>query len=149
MNIKEYFDSLTNELHALKNRIRNFIDNNHPLSDGEWKESALRSIIRRHLPANIEVGRGFVVKSDNPSKQIDILFYDNTKPILFRDGDFLFITPDATKGIIEVKTTIDSVSNLKTILKKVADNSQYIIPSNPLEINRNRNSFFCGIFAYE
>jgi len=149
MNIKEYFESLTNELHSLKNRIRNFIDYNHPLSDGEWKESALRSIIRRHLPANIEVGRGFVVKSTDPSKQTDILFYDNTKPVLFRDGDFLFITPDATKGIVEVKTKIHNISNLKTVLEKLADNSQFILQSNSNAINRNRNSFFCGVFAYD
>lgn len=149
MNIKEYFESLTNELHSLKNRIRNFIDNNHQLTDGEWKESVLRSIIRRHLPANIEVGRGFIVKGEKPSRQTDILFYDNTKPALFRDGDFLFITPDATKGIIEVKTKIDSVSNLKQILNKMADKSQFILESDHIRLNQYRKPFFCGVFAYE
>ncbi len=146
MNIREYFESLTNELHSLKNRIRNFIDSNHPLSDGEWKESVLRSLIRRHLPANIEVGRGFIVKTESPSKQVDILFYDNSKPVLFRDGDLLFITPDATKGIIEVKTRINDISNLRNVLRKLAGNLKFVLESRGIETS---NKFFCGLFVYE
>lgn len=90
METTYYYLSLSNELHALKTRVKNFIDSNHPPTDGEWKESILRYMIRRYLPANIEVGRSFVVKHDGNSKQIDLLFYDNAKPILFRDGELIY-----------------------------------------------------------
>jgi hypothetical protein len=146
MDVREYFKSLTNELHALKDRVRNLIDINHQLSDGEWKESVLRAIVRRHLPANIDVGRGFIVKTEAPSKQVDILFYDNSKPVLFRDGDLLFITPDATKGIVEVKTRINDIAGLRTVLRKLAGNLKFVLQSRGIEENDN---FFCGLFAYE
>jgi len=147
METIDYFNSLSDELHSLKKRVKYFISNNHPPTDGEWKESILRSVIRRSLPANIEVGRGFVVKSEGNSKQIDLLFYDNSKPILFRDGDLFFITPDATAGIIEVKTSMNDLTSFKNALIKLADNSQYILAS--AGSPQSDHSFFCGLFIYE
>ena len=53
----DYFISLSNELSSLKNRVRNFIQGEHWLTDGEWKESVLRSFLRRNLPKSVEIGR--------------------------------------------------------------------------------------------
>lgn len=147
MDTTSYFLSLSNELYALKERVRNFINNNHPPTDGEWKESILRSMIRRNLSANIEVGRGFVVNPNIISRQIDLLFYDNTKPILFRDNDLFFLTPDATTGIIEVKSSINDITSLKRSLMKLADNSQFILES--IMQNQQKSLFFCGLFIYD
>lgn|GEM_PF-6627972 len=58
-NIKAYHESVTDELDAIKNRIRNLVT--HWATDGEWKEAALRSVLRRHLPSSVFVGRGFVM----------------------------------------------------------------------------------------
>ena len=93
-------------MQSLKNRIRNFISDAHWQTDGEWKESILRSVLRRYLPNTTGIGKGFIITKEGPSTQIDILIYDATKPILFKDGDFILVTPDATLGIIEVKTRV-------------------------------------------
>lgn len=113
----DYFVSLTDELRALKNRVRKFINNRHWQTDGEWKESVLRSFLRRNLPKSVEVGRGFVITDRGPSKQLDVLIYDTSKPVLFRDGDLVFITPDAAVGIIEVKTSLNNVKFRSEVTK--------------------------------
>lgn len=87
MDTKNHFKSLSLELTALKDRVRNFIDDAHWQTDGEWKESVLRTVLNRNLPYNVEAVRGFVITSHGCSKQIDVLLYDKSKPVLFRDGD--------------------------------------------------------------
>jgi hypothetical protein len=136
-----YFLSLNKELDALKNRVRNFINNNHWLTDGEWKESVLRSFLRRHLPKNVEIGRGFIITNEKPSSQIDVLIYDSTKPLLFQDGDLVFVTPDAVLGIIEVKTSLTQTT-FNTSLRKLCSN---------IELVRRRSirRRVYGIFAFE
>lgn len=107
MDVPSYFKSLSTEMEAPKNRVRQFIDDRHWLTDGEWKEGVLRSFLRRSFPKTVEIGRGFIVTDDGVSKQIDVLIFDASKPILFRDGDLVFITPDAVEGVIEVKSSIN------------------------------------------
>ena len=51
--------SVSEELYSVKDRIRNLVT--HWATDGESKEVALRSVLRRHLPASVIVGRGFIV----------------------------------------------------------------------------------------
>ncbi len=142
MDVSQYFVSLTEELSALKNRVRHYIDDAGWLADGEWKESVLRSILRRHLPNNIGVGRGYVISSVSASTQIDVLLYDKTKPILFQDGEFVIVTPDTAKGAIEVKTRIEQ-HRLGDALKKICDVAELIHQD---ALNRPR---FFGLFSYE
>ena len=142
MNTAEYFDSLTDELRSLKNRIRHFISDAHWQTDGEWKESILRSVLRRYLPNTINVGNGFIITKEGPSTQIDILIYDTTKPVLFKDGDFVLVTPDATLGVIEVKTKIKR-SEFSKILTKI---------DSIAKLHRRQTvatSPFFGLFSYE
>ena len=120
MNINQYFKTLTDELISLKDRVRYYIDDANWQADGEWKESVIRSILKRHLPSHIGVGRGFVVNTHQASTQIDVLLYDKSKPILFQDGDFVLITPDSVKGAIEVKTKLWQSEKLKDALSKLA-----------------------------
>jgi hypothetical protein len=136
-----YFRSLTSELNSLKNRVRSFIRDRHWQTDGEWKESVLRTILRRHLPKSVEIGRGFVITDEGPSKQKDILIYDSTKPLLFQDGDLVFVTPDAVLGIIEVKTSLDA-SSLKTAVQNLSTNIQLIQSK-----STGRRVF--GLFSYD
>jgi hypothetical protein len=120
-----YFQSLSQELDALKGRVRNLINNKHWLTDGEWKESVLRAVLKRHLPKSVEVGRGFVITPNGTSSQIDILIYDSTKPILFQDGDLVFVTRDAVIGVIEVKSSL-TLTTLRKSLKKLCKNAEFI-----------------------
>lgn len=125
MDQLDYFRSITLELQALKDRVRHFIKDRHWLTDGEWKESVLRAVLRRHLPQDIGVGSGFVITPSGPSTQIDILLYDRTKPLLYHDGDLVIVTPDLCLGMIEVKTRLDA-SELRDALNKLADCRRYI-----------------------
>ena len=144
MDVKNYFKNLTKEIGSLKDRLRHYIDNAHWLSDGEWKESVLRTILRRKLPSNIGVGRGFIVNLEQTSTQIDVLLYDKTKPILFQDGNFIIITSDTVKGVMEVKTKIRTQNELKNAINKISGISQFI---NPITVH-GKNQFF-GLFCYE
>lgn len=142
MNTGEYFQTLDQELRSLKNRVRNFIGGNHWLTDGEWKESVIRSMLRRNLPKTVEVGRGFIVSSEGNSHQIDVLIYSADVPILFRDGDLVFVTPDAVLGMIEVKTRFRSVREFEAAVEQLTANARWSARGAPLE------KFF-GIFVYD
>ncbi len=144
MDILKHYNSLTRELEALKDRVRNFDQTLSWQTEGEWKESVLRSTLRRYLPSNIEVLRGFVVTPTASSRQIDVLLYDTSKPVLFRDGDLVFVTPDAVRGLIEVKTRIDSRSDLKKAIKPLSSNAE-LIRLSPGQSHK----LFVGLFAYD
>ncbi|HEX6037769.1 DUF6602 domain-containing protein, partial [Longimicrobium sp.] len=103
----------------------------------------LRAFIARHVPAHVHVGRGFVVTGGLCSTQIDVLLYDSRFPLLYREGDLVFATPDAVLGIIEVKTSADGRTLPKT-LRKLADNAALVHqgPRNP------RRRLVTGVFAY-
>jgi hypothetical protein len=150
MDMIAYHRSILKELYSLKDRIRNLMDEPHWLTDGEWKESVLRSVLRRHVPSNIEVGRGFIFTPEKCSSQIDILLYDSTCPVVFRDGDLAFVTPDAVRALIEVKSRV-SPDNLSDAVKKLVMNRQ-IINETVLSAPMNSEVFFpcfTGVFAYE
>ena len=89
-------------------------------TDGEWKEVALRSVLRRRLPESVNDGRGFVVTQAESSTQIDISVVDASKPALFKDGDLLVVTPDAVRGVIEVKTPLRAQSLVEEALSKLS-----------------------------
>lgn len=113
-----YHKSQTDELHALKDRIRNLAT--HWPTDGEYKEAALRTVLRRHLPSSLIVGRGFIVTPDKSSSQLDLLIVDGNKPTLFRDGDLLFVTPDCVRAVIEVKTSLNSTTEVEECAVKLS-----------------------------
>lgn len=141
MDLSAYFESLSDELATLKDRIRLLIQDAHWPTDGEWKESVLRSILRRSTPQSVTVGRGFVVEHDWCSSQIDVLLYDNTLPILYKDGDLVFVTPSACRAIVEVKTSVNA-RQFRDAAEKLALNAALIRGSAiglPL---------FVGLFAY-
>lgn len=144
MDLQKHYGSLTSQAKALQDRVRNLVP--HWPTDGEWKEAVLRSILRGHLPSTVEVVRGFVVTESQASTQIDILLYHNSKPTLFRDGDLVIVTPDAVAGIIEVKTRIDNVSDLRKAAKLLAT-AAALIDSAPWPAPGGLKCV--GLFAYE
>jgi len=103
----------------LKDRIRNLAT--HWATDGEYKEAALRMVLRRHLPSSLIVGRGFIVTPNDSSTQLDLLIVDGNKPTLFRDGDLMLVTPDCVRAVIEVKTSLDCSTEVEECANKLAD----------------------------
>jgi hypothetical protein len=138
MDNDRYFQTITQELTSQKDRLQYFIQ--HWLTIGEFRETILRNVLRRHLPKSIGIGKGFILGRDTTSTQIDILFYDTTKPVLFQEGELLILTPDAALGAIEVKKSVTR-SDLEETLVKLAD---------IVELTRaNLSPTFFGLFAYE
>lgn len=155
MDVNTYFESLSDELRILKDRIRMIMTNPHWQKDGEWKESVLKTAIRRHLPSSFKVGTGFIVTPDSDSTQIDILVYEDTTPILFQDGDFVILPPVGIKAIIEVKAKVYNASKLEEYLKKLGDISELIgslqlsLPQAVRQQMNNHKPLFVGFFSYE
>lgn len=140
MDPTHYYKSITLELDALKDRVRYLIDGTHWPTDGEWKESVLRSVLRRHLPPTVGVGRGFVVSEHTNSQQTDVLLYDTSRPLLHQEGDLVFVTPDAVKGIVEVKSTLrrgELGESLNVLSAKAA-----LVPN-------GSKSVFLGLFGFD
>jgi hypothetical protein len=142
MNSVEYFKDLSKEFRAVQNRIRNLIGPAHWPSDGVWKESVLRAVLRRYLPPSFTVGSGFIVMEDGVSTQIDILVCDDSAPVLFREGDFVIATPDCVRVAVEVKTKLIP-SDLREALMKLNDISS-LLRRRPV-----RPRPFLGLFCYE
>lgn len=140
-NYQSYHRSMTAELYAVKNRVRNLVT--HWGTDGEFKEVALRSILRRHLPESVIVGRGFIVTPQESSSQIDVLIVDGSKPVLFKDGDLLIVTPDAVVGVIEVKTRLLVTRTMSEALSKLSRVEAMC------RATTGRDSVWTGLFVFE
>ena len=141
MDVRSYFESLGLELGSLKQRVRHLIADAHWQTDGEWKESVVRQVLRRHLPTTAIVGRGFVVTSESATSQLDVLIHDASKPVVFKDSDLAFVTPDAVLGIIEVKTRVGP-ADCGVAAERLARNIELI--------RRHPNiRAFAALFAFE
>ncbi len=133
--------SVTEELYSIKDRIRNLVS--HWPTDGESKEVALRSVLRRHLPTSVTIGRGFIVTPTESSTQVDILIVDSSKPTLFREGDLLIVTPDAVLSVIEVKTRLSSKPQMAETLGKLSRIEELCRDST------GRDSVWTGLFIFD
>ncbi|WP_343658865.1 DUF6602 domain-containing protein [Chryseobacterium sp.] len=116
-NTRLFQESITQELDIIKNRVRNLIGSAHWGEEGRFKEAVLKNVIRKFLPSNLSVGTGFILKATGQSdhenilsSQLDVIIYDNTKPILFSEGDFIITTTSNVRGILEVKSRITASS---------------------------------------
>jgi len=147
MNLTDFHTSTSRELIAIKDRVRHLIP--HWGEDGRYKEAILKSVIQRYLPTNFGIGNGFVVdfpldaKEHSCSKQIDLIIYDTQYPILFKDGDFIIVSPDSVRAIIEVKADIENHGLAKAV-KKSNITGQFIFNSR----KTNTLPFFNGIFSF-
>jgi hypothetical protein len=127
---KGYHASITDELHVLKDRVRNLVrywkedannSRSHWLTDGEWKESVLRTMLRRHIPTEVFIGRGFILFQEFSSTQIDIVILKPSKPTVFKDGELVVVTPDVPRALIEVKTRLDDPGVLEDAVTKLCE----------------------------
>lgn len=118
------------------------IADNHWPTDGEWKESVLRTLIRRSAPSTCSVGRGFIVTGETCSSQLDILIYDNAYPVLYRDGDLVFVSPAACRAVIEVKSKLTNTSFRNAC-------NQLCAVSSLLRRSPGGHGAFVGLFAFE
>ncbi len=138
MDVEKYFKSITKEIEGLKDRVRNFIDDANWLTDGEWKESVLRSFLNRNLPSSYKIVRGFIVTPEGPTTQIDLLLYKSSGPVMFRDGDLVFSSPQEVVAIIEVKPSLKK----STLDENLKNYKIFFTKSRSIK----RPKFFLGFF---
>lgn len=143
MQLGDYYESLSNEMMAVKNRVRELLGNAHWLTDGEHKETVVRQAIRRIAPRNMVVGRGFIVSPEYKSTQIDVLVYDERYPVHYRDGDLFMIPPAACRAVIEVKSTLQSAANFKLHVNKQVE----ILKG--LRAAGVKKDVFCGLLYFD
>lgn len=148
MNNLEFQKSITKELDIVKNRVRNLIGNAHWGEEGRYKEAVLKTVINRFLPNNLSIGTGFIAGDrgiNDPiiSNQIDLIIYDNSIPVLFKEGDFIITTEKNVRAIIEVKSKLN-ITNLKKVITDFNNLNQF-----PLIADNGDNRIFKGLFAYE
>ena len=139
-NYLEYQKSVVAEFKALEKRVRHLIDNNHWGEEGRFKEAILINYLRRVLPKHLSVGTGFIRNKDNITKQIDIIIYDNTYPLLFSEGDFIIATSENVVAIIEVKSNIVP-SEICEIIDIANRNAEIITGNSDMFL-------FNGVFSY-
>jgi hypothetical protein len=106
----------------------------------------LRRVLSNYLPNKFEVGTGFILHYDKkneklvPSKQIDIIIYDNNRPVIFREGDFVILNDFLVRGIIEVKTKYYK-NKFKSEFKTCTENAYFVAGENGLG--------YKGLFYFE
>jgi hypothetical protein len=139
-DLVKYFQTVRAELDAVKDRIRSLV--RHWPTDGTHKEAALRSVLRRHLPASLELARGFIVGTKGSSTEIDLMVIDRACPTLFKDEGVVIVSPHFVRAIIEVKTELSSMAKVQKAIKKLADNATLCVGSGGYRT-------WAGLFVYE
>jgi hypothetical protein len=116
------------ELKLKQDQIRHLIGDAHWPTDGEYKESILRSVLRTYSGESLRIGRGFVCFPDegDSTGQLDVLITSSSSSVLFRDSDLVFVTADSVRAVIEVKTALVRGVRFEETLTKLAGNLQRI-----------------------
>lgn len=115
-NSKKYYGSLAAEIAVKSEQIS--LLTSHGQTAGNYRELILRSLLEKYLPSRFGVGTGFI---EGVPKQLDIIIYDKINfPVVFQEGDLVVVHKEAVRGIIEVKTTLDS-QKLKESLQAFYD----------------------------
>lgn len=108
-NVSAYLQSWSAELLSRADRVRQLIGDAHWLSDGHHKEELLREFLRRYLPSELNVSRGFVKNSADLaicSTEVDILITDiKLCPPFFNEGGLQIVDAASVVAHLEVKTS--------------------------------------------
>lgn len=146
-NLTNYHKSITKEIISTNKRVRDLVT--HWGEDGKYKEVVFKNVLKRFLPKSLEIGTGFIIKplergEHVESKQLDIIIYENSYPILFREEDFVIMTPEGVRGIVEIKANLIN-QNIGEIIDTCNQNGQFIYDGK----DNKEKKIFNGIFSYE
>lgn len=129
----------------------------HSAEEGRFAESLLRDFLTRHLPEELKVFSGFILKpstktgtknlerltkvEDEQSSQIDIIIYDSSHyPIFEKFQEFAIVPPEGVVGIISVKKNL-KISSLKDELIALKNAAKICF-------NPDQRGPHLGIFAF-
>lgn len=115
-NRRRYLTSISAELTAQANRVRDLIGNKHWLEEGHHKEYLVKYALDRHVPSGVRVSRGFVVHplaSEVISREQDLLFTDtHALAPIFDQGGLTISLPQQVLAALAIKTKF-SVTQLR------------------------------------
>jgi len=134
----DYFKSLGDELLSQHNRVRNLIGNRHWVSDGHHKEYLLTSLLKRYIPANVILSRGFIVDPNDSelcSKEQDIIAVSTKEHgPLFNQGGLIVALSNTVIASISIKTKMtrkeikNTVENQNTAKSVIASSAEGLPP---------------------
>jgi hypothetical protein len=136
---EEYFRQMSKGLIGSDVLANSLIAHNQTV--GVAREEKLRKALGKYLPSSICIGTGFAVAGDQSSGQMDVLLYSADAPTLDRDEKQVFVSSDAVRGIVEVKTSFDP-RDVKEACEKLAKAAAFIR-------RRSISRLFVGLFAFE
>lgn len=160
-NYEKFLISTSQEIMAVKDRVRYLINDKNWGEEGRYKEIILREILRSFLPERYGICTGFVIcKDDNITSQIDIIIYDkfkaNNNAEILKKGDFVVVESKSVVGIIEVKSSFgskifDPDKKEQNAITKLLANKQKIEQDKVIEKNgiEYKENVFVGLFAFE
>lgn len=158
-NLLRFQESVNKELEVTKDRVRDLIGSANWGEEGRYKEAILRKVISQFLPSNLHLGTGFILaKNDNSSgeqgsmvsRQLDLIVYEGKTPLIFREGDFVILTEDAVRAVIEVKTKVTNFSERNSsALNKIAEKLNRLREFQSFAPTLHRRKKFVGIFSYD
>jgi hypothetical protein len=129
-NRKRYLASVSAELTAQANRVRDLIGDAHWLEEGHHKEYLVKYALDRHVPTGVRVSRGFVVHpllSEVMSREQDLLFTDtHALAPIFDQGGLAISFPQQVLAALAIKTKFsvteleDACSTLHTVRRVAA-----------------------------
>lgn len=89
---------------------------NHSDILGDARESFIRDVLSKFLPATVHVGTGQIVDAGgNTSKQIDVVIYRKDFPILRSFGNADVYLVEGVLATIEVKSTLDKAKLVEAL----------------------------------
>ncbi len=105
--IEDHFLALQRRLETELQLDRQAVD--HPGAKGEASELSWTRMLRKHLPARYQVGKGFVFDSDGTSsRQVDLIIYDNHyTPLLLNEKQQRIVPAESVYAAFEVKQELD------------------------------------------
>jgi hypothetical protein len=117
-----YYDQVQEEL-LLKRKQLSALLSNKPSILGNYYEEILKAELKRFIPKKYTIATGAIFYSNLVSRQLDILFYDNTESFpLFATNDLILTGPEDVKLVIEVKSTLgtkglnQAIENLRSAI---------------------------------
>jgi len=169
-SVAKFYDLEAEKISADGEKISLFTK--HPGTLGSFREARLRQYVTEHVPGRYKVSSGFISLhdpdgdniSDDSSKQIDCLIYDDDlyAPLL-RSDDFVIVEPKSVAAVIEVKSDLTLYRSFGNDLKFHADNGKTYewagtlvdALNNILEAHKvlkkgkvGRDKYFASIIAY-
>jgi len=151
LGTRQLHQVIADELRITKDKIRKLrylpID-----SDGELKEAILRQVLRTYIPEAFHIAKGYIhYEYAEKSPQIGLMIINKNQPTLFKDGEFMVVTPDAVEAIVAVKATQDSEELRETAisLSNEVGRIRHSLSKYAPEDKTIQNRCFAGLFVFD